>query len=96
MAFEDYGVLRKKKITKDDKQIISKLEYHVYDIVIEDEIFESRFKELKKLSFNEKVKLVCTIECKNEKEVLYHHENIVAENYEGSMVRNELGVSTRW
>lgn len=92
LAFEDYGVLRKKKITKDDKQKISKLEYHVYDIVIEDEIFESRFKELKKLSFNEKVKLVCTIECKNEKEVLYHHENIVAENYEGSMVRNKSGV----
>ena len=92
LAFEDYGVLRKKKITKEDKQKISKLEYHVYDIVEEDEIFESRFKELKKLSFNDKVKLVCTIECKNEKEVLYHHENIVAESYEGSMVRNKSGV----
>lgn len=92
LTFEDYGVLRKKKISKEDIKKISKLEYHVYDIIIEKETFENRFKELKKLSFNNKVKLVCTVECKNEKDVLYHHENMVTEGYEGSMVRNKSGI----
>jgi ATP-dependent DNA ligase len=91
-TFEDYGVLRKKKITKEDKQKVKKLEYHIYDIVIENETFETRFKELKKITFNNNVKLVCTVACKNEKDILYHHENIVAEGYEGSMVRNKSGV----
>jgi len=47
---------------------------------------------LKKLTFNNKVKLVCTVECKNEKDVSYHHENMVTEGYEGSMIRNKSGV----
>jgi ATP-dependent DNA ligase len=91
-TFEDYGVLRKKKITKEDKQKVKKLEYHIYDIVIENETFETRFKELKKITFSNNVKLVCTIDCKNEKDIFYHHENIVSEGYEGSMVRNKSGL----
>jgi len=92
LSFEDYGILRKKKINKEDKQKVTKLEYHIYDIVIENQTFETRFTELKKLNFNNNVKLVCTVECKNEKDILYHHENIVAEGYEGSMVRNKSGL----
>lgn len=92
LSFEDYGVLRKKKITKEDEEKISKLEYHIYDIIIDNKSFEYRFNDLKKLTFNDNVKFVCTLECKNEKEILYHHEKMVEEGYEGSIVRNKNGI----
>jgi ATP-dependent DNA ligase len=92
LVFEDYGVLRKKKITTEDMEKISKLEYHIYDAVIENKDFNTRFNELKKLNFSNKVRLVCTVECKSEDDIFYHHENMVQEGYEGSMVRNKSGM----
>jgi hypothetical protein len=92
LVFEDYGVLRKKKITTEDIEKISNLEYHIYDAVIENKDFNTRFNKLKKLNFSNKVRLVCTLECKSEDDIFYHHQNMVQEGYEGSMVRNKSGM----
>jgi DNA ligase-1 len=92
--FEQYGVLRKQKITsQEDKERIEKIEYHVYDI-IDTPTFESRYKQLSELIIinnNEKIKLVKTEECKNEEELNKYHEQYLKDGYEGTMIRNKNG-----
>ena len=94
--FEQYGVLRKQKnLTKSDIETIDKIEYHVYDTVNENEIFENRLKILKKI-FDEnkfsKIKLVKTIECNSKEEIQENHKEFINDKYEGTMVRNAKGV----
>lgn len=96
-AFEDYGILRKKKINDKDIDKIQLLEYHIYDIVLEEEIFQKRLElldyinnKINKDGYNY-IKVVVTNKCNNEKDVNTYHEKYLLDNYEGSIVRNIEG-----
>jgi len=93
--FESYGVLRKKKITDSDLQLLDKLEYHVYDIVIPNKPYNERFDILKKAitsEFSSKIKLVDSFQCNSESDINNYHQSFVNNNYEGSIIRNKLGL----
>ena len=93
--FESYGVLRKKKITDSDLQLLDKLEYHVYDIILPNISYYERFNILKKaisLEFSTKIKLVETFQCNSEHDINKYHQSFVNDNYEGSIIRNKSGM----
>lgn len=93
--FEDLGILRKKKLEKNDIDYLDKIEYHVYDIVINNMTFDNRFEKLKNLIDTNKfkmIKLVETLEVNSEDKIKEHHTNFIKNNYEGSILRNRLGI----
>lgn len=96
--FECYGVLRKKKLlTNHDKQLLDKIEYHVYDLhstpdlITEPLTYQHRYILLtnKMTCENDKIKLVDTYECISEENILNYHTKFVHDNYEGSILRNK-------
>jgi ATP-dependent DNA ligase len=93
--FEDLGILRKKKLEKNDIDYLDKIEYHVYDIIIGDMNFDSRFIKLKGLIDTNKfkmIKLVETLEIQSEDMIKEYHTNFIKNNYEGSILRNKFGI----
>lgn len=88
-VFENYGILRKtKNLTKNDHELLNRIEYHVYDIPDEKLSYNERKQILESLNFISKIKLVNTIKCDEKKEIDNHHEIFVKDGYEGSIVRN--------
>jgi len=90
LKFEQYGVLRKKSLTKKDEEILNKIQYHIYDTVC-DFNFQDRNKILDEIVFSDKLKRVSTFLCNDEKELEKNHETFIKQGYEGSMVRNKKG-----
>jgi DNA ligase-1 len=94
-VFENLGILRKKRLSEADKQNLEMIEYHVYDIVLNDCPFTDRLNILTKLinsgNFT-KIKLVKTVEVNNEESMKEYHCNFVKDNYEGSILRNKHGL----
>ena len=92
VSFEALGVLRKtKKLSDEDKENLSKIEYHVYDMIDSDVIFEKRLEEIQKLIQDTKYKMirvVPTMKVDSEQEIVEFHQKFVDEEYEGSMLRN--------
>lgn len=92
--FEHLGILRKKKLSKDDIQKINQIEYHVYDIVLPETCYEQRYQILiglfEKLD-SQKIKLVLTKVIFSEQELKNSHLEFIKDNYEGSIVRNKAG-----
>lgn len=92
--FEHLGILRKKKLSKDDIRKLDQIEYHVYDIVLPEISYEQRYQRLvdlfKKNTFT-KIKLVLTKTINSEQELKKSHMEFVKDNYEGSIVRNKAG-----
>jgi ATP-dependent DNA ligase len=88
--FEHLGILRKKKLSKEDLQKLETIEYHVYDIVDETKTYEQRYNWLKsfmeKNSFT-KIRLVDTKIVGSEDDLKKMHLVNVENSYEGSMVR---------
>lgn len=92
--FEHLGILRKKKLSNEDKLKIEQIEYHVYDIVNVNDIFEERLNNLKNIFDTnnfEKVKLVKSISIENENQLNENHLSFVNNNYEGTIIRNKTG-----
>lgn len=88
VSFEMYGVLRKKKLAKGDKQVLDKILYNVYDTISEG-TFETRIKKLEKLLKNtKKVKLVETVVSPDDKFLEKYNKDIVKMGYEGTIIRN--------
>lgn len=92
--FEHLGILRKKKLSKNDIEKINQIEYHVYDIVLPETCYEQRYQILiglfEKLD-SQKIKLVLTKVINSEQELKNSHVEFVRDNYEGSIVRNKAG-----
>ena len=91
VSFEALGVLRKtKKLTEEDKKNLSKIEYHVYDMIDTKLSFEKRTEKIRELleSKYKMIQVVPTIKISSEKEIVDHHQKFVDEDYEGSMLRN--------
>lgn len=92
--FEDLGILRKKKLEQKDLEYLAKIEYHVYDIIVDNMNFNDRFLKLKTLININKfklIKLVETSEINSEDIIKEYHSNFIKNNYEGSILRNKFG-----
>ena len=92
LKFEDYGILRKKKLSKDDEKVLETMEYHVYDVII-DEDYQDRYKMLSMITeHTDLIKLVPTYLCNNKQDIESYHSKFISEGYEGSMIRNCEGI----
>jgi ATP-dependent DNA ligase len=92
--FEHLGILRKKKLSKDDIQKINQIEYHVYDIVLPETSYQQRYQILMELFEkldSKKINVVLTKMINSEQELKDSHLEFVSNNYEGSIVRNREG-----
>jgi len=102
--FEDYGILRKKKLSDKDKIVINKIQYHVYDVVCD-------LKYVDRLNIINNIKLDLSLDTKNttsevldkilkvETFICYNKDNIesshisnINNGYEGSILRNADGI----
>jgi DNA ligase 1 len=91
--FEVYGILRKKKLVKNDAEILDKIKYHVYDIMNENLPFSERTKLLNQtVKETNNITVVKTSECKSEDELKKTHNSFVKAGYEGTMVRSKKGM----
>lgn len=94
--FESLGLLRKtKSLTYEDMNYLLKIEYHVYDIIDELNSFKIRNENLKKIFIDnkfEKIKYVHTESVNDEESIIKFHEKNIESNYEGTMIRNTLGM----
>ena len=92
--FENLGILRKKTLNQNDKQYLEQIEYHVYDIVLDKQNFQSRLTVLtnliKRYNFI-KIKLVETSLVNDQKEIDEYHRNFIKSGFEGSILRNKSG-----
>jgi ATP-dependent DNA ligase len=94
LKFEVLGVLRKtKKLSEEEVVNLEKIDYHIYDIINNQDTFEERNKQIQELNLlslgYEKLRYVPTYEVKNEEEIKKYHTIFLEENYEGTMVRNK-------
>lgn len=88
------GLIKKKKITDEDKKNLQKIEYHIYDM-INDKPYNIRLDEIKVLLKPLKSKIVLRVrteEVKNLNEVKEYFTQFVEEGYEGIMLRNKKGL----
>ncbi len=97
LNFEVLGVLRKtKKLTKEEFDNLQKIEYHIYDIINNEDMFEKRNEKIQTLNLSsrdkkssyEKLIYVQTYSVKNEEEIKKYHTKFLEDGYEGTMIRN--------
>jgi ATP-dependent DNA ligase len=95
--FEDLGILRKKKVTKEDLQKMKKITYHIYDVVDGSCEFKERLVQLellKKQIRTLNLKSICIVDTTlvhSEKDIRENHLKNITAGYEGTMVRNSFG-----
>ncbi|NDC95555.1 hypothetical protein EB118_17945 [bacterium] len=94
VPFESLGVLRKVRgLTASDKQLLSQMEYHVYDLIDTTLPFYKRYEVLKSVIDGKgKIKLVETVKVNTEEEINTQHIRFTSELYEGTMIRNADGM----
>ena len=94
--FEHLGVLRKtKNLKKDDYNKLNCIEYWIYDIIDEKLTFAERYAILQdffsKHTFT-KLKLVKTDTVNSYEEIVSKHQEYISQNFEGSIIRNSIGM----
>jgi DNA ligase-1 len=93
VSFETLGVLRKsKELTEEDSCNLEKIEYHIYDVINTQLVFEERNKQIKELFATEnfeKLIYVQTYTVSNETEIKEHHSKFLEQGYEGLIIRNK-------
>lgn len=87
-TFETYGILRKKKLSKEDHKILDKIIYNVYDVMSNFSYDKRREYLEKKIKNFKHIKNVKTFICNDPKEIEKYHSLFLQEGYEGSMIRN--------
>lgn len=96
ISFEALGVLRKtKKLTKDDYLNLSKIRYHIYDIIDSRHVFNERNKLLQNIFKEHKFKYLFNVETiyiNSKNEIAEYHSKFIEEGFEGTMIRNINGM----
>lgn len=96
ISFEALGVLRKtKKLTKDDYLNLSKIGYHIYDIIDLTKTFNERNKLLQNIFNEHKFKYLFNVETvyvNSKNEIAEYHSKFIEEGFEGTMIRNINGM----
>jgi ATP-dependent DNA ligase len=96
VPFETFGVLRKTKgFTETDLENLSKIEYHIYDIIDTEISFKERNEILNKINKENtfsKLKFVETLVVSSEEEIKENHTRYLSEGYEGTIVRTLNGL----
>jgi len=95
LSFQQFvGLVRRKKHSAAEKQLLQQVKYWVYDCV-NDEPFEARINTLWDM-FGEQsydhVKLLPTNECATKADLKGWHDKFVAEGKEGLIIRNKTGL----
>jgi ATP-dependent DNA ligase len=91
LTFQELGILKKKSLKENDKSILEKIKYYVYDIVDESLTFEQRLNILTKLKEMNipNVVIVNTYTCNSVKDIEDYHTLFLDKGYEGSIIRNK-------
>jgi ATP-dependent DNA ligase len=93
--FEKLGILRKKALkTEEDKNLLDKIQYHIYDIVDMKKVYNDRHETLLDI-FSKKykyIKYVPTYSANDKSDINKFHEKFINEKYEGSIIRNYNGM----
>lgn len=97
MPFEELaGLIKKKKFAESDRARVDKIEYHVYDHVIQDTPFVERHRFLHDDVFGAQVHpslfLVETVPATTVDEVKHQFSRYIDRGYEGIMLRNMNGL----
>jgi ATP-dependent DNA ligase len=80
-------------VRKKDHPELSKIQYHIYDIIDTSKTYEERYQELSQCIKNSiSVFLVNTTIISSKKEMNDLHKSFVNQGYEGIMLRNPLGL----
>jgi ATP-dependent DNA ligase len=96
IPFEELaGLIKKKKISKDDSSRLQKIQYHIYDVIDLDKTFEERLKVLHTPHLfgvvDSTIQLVETSVVRSQSEFKDRFQEYVARGYEGIMLRNTKG-----
>lgn len=95
ISFEELGVLRKtKQLNAKDKESLSKIQYHIYDVIDEKLTFQKRNEVIQDLFSNFKTNMkfivyVPTFSINSEEELNRYHALFLEQGYEGTMIRNK-------
>lgn len=97
MPFEQLaGLIKKKKFVESDRERVDKIEYHVYDHIVQDTLFIDRLRYLRDTVLGAQVHpgifLVETLPATTVDEVKHQFSRYVDRGYEGIMLRNINGV----
>jgi DNA ligase-1 len=93
--FEHLGVLRKKKLSVQDYKDLNCIEYWIYDIIDLNKTFSERYQLLQDCFTKHKfikLKLVETKLAKNLNEINECHSKYISDGFEGSIIRNCMGI----
>ena len=88
MTFQDI-ISATKRDGANDKS--ASVEYHLYDVVLDGDFVDRNEWLTKNITENSNVKLVETVDCNNDAEVVTNNQRFLDAGYEGSMLRNKVG-----
>ena len=89
------SVLGRKNLTNNIKNLESKINYYIFDVIIENIPSNKRLQMLKEAFKNfksNKIKLVPTVNVKSLKEINNLREKFINDGYEGIIIRNKKGL----
>lgn len=96
IPFEELaGLIKKKKITDDDRQKLLNVKYHVYDIVDEDKKYAHRYDDIIKFLSDKDYKYVVAVPThivSNQEQFKSFFSDFIEQGYEGIMLRNMDGI----
>lgn len=95
IPFEELaGLIKKRKITQEDKERLKHVSYHIYDVIIEHMPFSERYDILKKILNTpyRYLKLVPTHSVETITEFKEKFSDFVSTGFEGIMLRNKNGI----
>jgi DNA ligase 1 len=92
ISFEKLGVIRKQTLSEQDKQLIKKIKYFVYDIIDASKTFEERKELLKTFVHGEYVECLETLSADSHYDIEKYHKEYISKGYEGTIIRNKNGL----
>ena len=89
------GIIKKKKITQEDRKTLSLVKYHIYDMIHLDNPllpFNERYNFISTIQLNPHIELVETVKVKSIDDFKCYFSYYIGQEYEGIMLRNIDGI----